>query len=371
MKTSRGFMINSATDNTKARKVSAYKLKLVQSLVLEAEARTEETKGAYPGGRFKRYFDIMRTYFQPLIITNMLTLLFLLPIVAWAFFFEVFGYESFGYLIANLDPKTPPYLMNNIGIGLSDGLSIMQAKSMLLSSYKVMAAGIAVLSPIAGIGIAGNIYICTKLVWGESFIMKKDKYGNDVPRIVTEFFRGVKEFSGKMVLNVTIISVLVIGSILLVLEFVDSLLLGSTHAGHYIGLILGIIIALFTLMVSVIYLPFSVSYSSSNFKIKIKNSILLALAFPLSTLIIVILAFIPFGLVFTGPMLKILVTVLLLSFGFTHACLTMTNYADYNSENIIQPLYQQQIKTQIRTERKKAKVVEKQKKQNYKKMKKK
>jgi uncharacterized membrane protein YesL len=287
------------------------------------------------------------------------------------FFFEIYGFESFGYLIAGLNPKSPPYIMHDLGIGLSSGLSIMSVKSMLLSSYKVMIAGIAVLSPIAGVGIAGNIYICSKLVWGESFIMKKDKYGNDIPRIVTEFFKGVKEYAGRMVLNVTIISFLVAGSVLLILEFVDSLWLGSAHAGHYIGLIVGILVALFTLMVTVIYIPFTVSYSTSKIKTVIKNSVLLAFAFPISTFIIVIFAFAPFALLFVGPMLKILVTVLLLSFGFTHACLTITNYADYNSENIIQPLYQQQIKTQMRTERKKSKNVEKQKRQNYKKMKKK
>lgn len=365
-------MVNTKTTELKReRKVSAYKIKLVRNLSAEAESRNEPVKGAYPGGRFKRYFDILRTYFQPLIIANMLTLLFMLPIVGWIFFFEIFGYEAFGYILAKINPKAPPFFMTNIGIGLSSTMPLMQAKSMLLASYKVMVAGIAVFAPVAALGATGNIYICTKFIWGESLLLKKDKYGNDSPRIATEFFRGIKKHAKKMVPSITIVGFLLCGSILLILEFVDSLWLNTVNAGHYVGMIIGILIALTTLLLAIIYIPFNVIYADTKAKTRLKNAAILTAAFPFSTVIVLLIALAPFALIFAGSMVRIIATVILLSFGFTHTCLTITNFADYNSENIIQPLYLQEIKTQMRTERKKAKVVNVKAKQNYKKMKKK
>ena len=47
----------SQQNNTKERKTSKFKLKLLAAMCLQPEARNEEKKGGYPGGRFKR-FDV-------------------------------------------------------------------------------------------------------------------------------------------------------------------------------------------------------------------------------------------------------------------------------------------------------------------------
>ncbi|MBR2480064.1 MAG: hypothetical protein IKB56_02030, partial [Clostridia bacterium] len=58
------------------KQVSQFKLNLLSKLHLAPEARNEEAKGPYNGGRFKRFFDIFRANTQTISMTNMLTLIF-------------------------------------------------------------------------------------------------------------------------------------------------------------------------------------------------------------------------------------------------------------------------------------------------------
>lgn len=360
-------MENNLTKQVKERKVSALKIKLVSGLCVAAEDRSEPFKGNYPGGRFKRYIDILKTYFQPLMIVNLLTLVFCLPIIGILVFFEMYGVEQFGYLIAKISIIDPPYLLGNFGIGASSSLATEIAKSYLLNSYRVMIGGIALFLPLAGVGIAGNLYICTKMVWGESLLMKKDKYGNDVPRVIKEFFKGVKQFSGRVALTLLVFGIIFAACSLMIVEFVNSIWLGNSNAGYYIGLILALLVMVFSGMVMVTYLPFNISYKTQTIPNKIKNSLIIASGFSVSAILAFVFALFPFALLLTADMVKLVVTIAILSFGLSHACLVMTNYADYNSENLIQPLYQQEIKSQQRKERKKSKKPDSTVKQTYKK----
>ncbi len=360
-------MEKNLTKQTKERKVSAFKIKLVSALSVASEDRSEPLKGNYPGGRFKRYIDILKTYFQPLMIVNLLTLIFCLPIIGILVFFEVYGVEQFGYLVAKISQIDPPFLLGNFGIGASSSLATEIAKSYLLNSYRVMIGGIALFLPLAGVGIAGNMYICTKMVWGESLLMKKDKYGNDVPRVIKEFFKGVKEFSGRIALTLLVFGIIFAGCSLMIVEFVNSIWLGISNAGYYIGLILAAIIIVFSGMVMVTYLPFNISYKSQKTAYRIKNSLIISSGFSVSAILSFVFALFPFALLLTGDMVKLVVTIAILSFGLSHACLVMVNYADYNSENLIQPLYQQEMKAQLRKERKQSKKPETMTKQTYKK----
>ena len=351
-------MINANTSQTKEKKISSYKIKLISNLFVAQEDRAEEVKGAYPGGRFKRYIDILKTYFQPLMIVNLLTMLFALPIIASLLFFEIFGYEEFGYLLVGIGISDTPFLLNEFGLGLSSGLSINSASSIMLKSYMVLLGSIGLFLPVIGVGLAGNFYVCSKLVWGETLLMKKDKYGNDVPRIIKEFFKGVKLFSGKMVFSTSIFGIIFVGTAFMILEFSNSFLIGTTNPGHYIGLIITIMLSVFSAMIMTTYLPFNVSYKNIKVLDRLKNSSIIASGFSVSSFLAFVFSIFPFALLFVGDMVKLIITIVILSFGLSHFCLVLTNYADYNSENLIQPLYQQEIKAQLRAERKRTKKVE-------------
>ncbi len=330
-----------ANSQNKEKKVSAFKLALLRSFALAPEARNEEKKGNYPGGRFKRFKDMFKANSQDLMMVNVLTILFALPIIAVVMFITILGAEQFGYMLEGV--KETPYLMGNLGLGLSAGASIASTKVMMLMSYRIMVLGIALFIPVLGVGFAGSMYVCQKIVWGERFLTKKDKKtGADVNRTVTEFFRGVKAYWKEMVLTFTGFAVFFAGGAELILEFVSALWGGYANVGHYFAVVIGAIVLLFSTMVFVNLVPQVVSYDKTlNYAAKLKNAVLYTVTFFVPTLFMTAFTFLPIGLMFIGGILTFIVIIICMSVGLCYMALVMANYGDYNSENVLQILYSQ------------------------------
>ncbi|MBR2479982.1 MAG: hypothetical protein IKB56_01610 [Clostridia bacterium] len=330
-----------ANSQNKEKKASAFKLFLLKSFALAPEARNEEKKGEYPGGRFKRFKDIFKAFSQDLMMVNVLTILFALPIIAVVMFITILGAESFGYMLESI--KETPYLMSGLGMGISLGTSIASSKVMMLMSYRIMLLGIAVFIPILGFGFAGAIYVCQKIVWGERFLTKKDKRtGADVNRTVTEFFRGVKLYWKQMVLTFSLYAVFFAGGAELILEFVGALWGGYANVGHYFAVIIVAIILLFSSMILVNLVPQVVSYDKTlKYGEKLKNACLYTVTFFVPCLFITAFTFAPLALLFIGGFFTFIIIILFMSVGLCYMSLVMTNYGDYNSENVLQVLYEQ------------------------------
>ena len=344
-------------NNKKENKTSKYRLKLLADLCLQPEARSEEKKGEYPGGRFKRFFDTYKANSSALMTANALTLIFALPILAIIIVVSIFGVEILGYKMGGLGDDIP-YLMSDVGFGLSSGMTINEAKLYMLDVYRliflVVGLGIAVL----GFGAAGHIYIDTKLIWGESFVTKKDKKtGADVPRIATEFFRGVKKYWKEMVMVFAAYGIFFAGGVNLILEFVDGVWSGGANVGQWFALFIGIFILLFATPVFFNLAPQVVSYHKTlNLAQKLKNALIYTLAFPIPTYFMIILAFGAYALLaINSPIVTILIGMLLIALGMTFTFLIMTNYADHNSENVCQVLYENMRIELSRKERKEKK----------------
>lgn len=344
-------------NNKKQTKTSQFKLKLLSSLSVAPEARQEEKKGGYPGGRFKRFFDTYKANTSGLMTANALTLIFALPILAVIVVISVFGAERLGYMLAGLGEDIP-YLMSDIGIGLSSGITINEARLYMLDVYRFvfLAAGLGI--GILGFGAAGHIYIDTKLIWGESFVTKKDKKtGMDVPRIATEFFRGVKKYWKEMVIVFLGYGIFFAGGVNLILEFVDGVWSGGANVGQWFALFIGAIILLITTPIFFNLAPQVVSYHKTlNLSQKLKNAVLYTILFPIPTYIMIIFAFGAYALLaINSPIVTILIGMLLIALGMTFTFLIMTNYADHNSENVLQTLYENLKTEQSRKERKEKK----------------
>lgn len=340
--------------NTKngEKKVSALKLALLRSFVVAPEARNEEKKGEYPGGRFKRFKDMFKANSQDLMMANVLTILFALPIIAVVMFITLLGAEKFGYMLESITDT--PYLMSGLGIGLSVGSSIASAKVMMLMSYRIMVLGVAVFLPVLGIGFAGAMYICQKIVWGEKFLTKKDKRtGADVNRTITEFFRGVKLYWKEMVVTFSLYAVFFAGGAELILEFVGALWGGYANVGHYFAVIIGAIVLLLSSMILVNLVPQVVSYDKTlKYAEKLKNAFLYTVTFFVPGLFITAFTFAPIALMFIGGFFTFIVIIICMSVGLCYMSLVMANYGDYNSENVLQVLYSQSQVVETRKNKK-------------------
>lgn len=360
-------------NNQKQSAISEFRRKLLFSLSTAKEARSEDKKPPYPGGRFKRFFDTFKGNMTDLMTVNVLTLIFALPLLAVVMAFSIIGAERIGYALSGTDT---PYLMTGLGFGLSSGANLGVVSSLMMDGYRILFLAIAVCLPILAFGIAGNLYICQKVIWGERFLTKKDKTtGGDVNRVVTEFFRGVKMYWKENVIAFAVYAVFFAGGTELIVEFVSGTYLGGANAWQWIGLFVGIIVLLTSSMLLMHVLPQTVSYNGTlNLAQKLRNAGIYQVALFLPSLIIFILAAAPFALAAAGSFVALLIMLFAVTCGFSYFCLIIVNYADYNSENYLQVVLENQNNAEVRQakkDKKRSAGAAPKKTQNYKKKKRK
>lgn len=357
-------MAANSNEKSSKRGLSKFKLKLLSGLELAPEARYEEKKPPYPAGRFKRFFDTYKANSTHLMTANAMTIIFMLPLFALIIAISFIGVEKFAYMLADVDKI--PYLMSGFGIGLSSGMAVNEAKVILLLAYRVIFLGVAVCLPILSFGVAGHAYVSTKLIWGERFVCKKDKKtGADVPRIVTEYFRGVKTYWKEMLITFSGYAVFFAGGTNLIIEFIAGVWSGGANVGQWFALFGGIIILFVSTMILLNLVPQVISYHKTlSYAAKLKNACIYSTAFFIPSLLMLVIIGAPFALFAINTMfVTIIIAVAFVMIGTTYVILATVNYGDYNSENVLQVLYEKLKVDQSRQSRKEKKKPEANKQQ--------
>ena len=301
------------------------------------QARNEESKGEYGKGRFTMFRELYKKQRERLMTGGLMTILFALPLIAIVMFVSYIGVENFSNTLNGV--SNPPSFLSDFGFGLSKGSGVVSGRVDMLTGYRVMSLAIAVALPILGIGLSGMFYICHKVAWRESFITKKDSYGNDIPRTFKEYFIGIKRFWGQFLLTFFALGIIFAGVFNLILNFVQDTYTRSVGFFSVLQLIVAIVIGLATLLTTANLVPFLVSYDIPYIK-KVQNAVILGLALPVPTIFMTILVAGPLALMAIGGTWALIVLLILIVFGFTHYCFGFTLYADYHSEKIITPVYE-------------------------------
>lgn len=288
-------------------------------------------------GRFKYFWSVGRRRNSSILIANLMFILFALPLVALIVTVTVAGVENIAYFFEKM---TAPYLMTNVGFGISSSAYTFADVSRYISNvyYIIFAvAGGAVL--IMGIGLSGMMPLCMNFILGDAFFSKKDNYGNDVPRAIKEYFWGVKRYWWQFMIVGAMMLVLVAGIGNVFVYFVSAFKLGEAGVGHWFMIIFAGIIALFGLMFLLHLMPIIVLYEMP-FKNKMKNALVFTFQMFLQNLLIVAVFSVPFILLaLANTIVSAIVLAVLLVYGSKYYCLTMCNYEQYLSEKIIVPVY--------------------------------
>lgn len=314
------------------------KLGLLKYLTFAPEAREDGGESAPVEGRFRYFWSTFRSNSGQLLLINLLFIVTALPLIAILVLPNVVSVENIYYWMNGVTTK--PYYLSGVGFGISSADNLILARADILSVYAwgFLFAGIGVL--IAAIGMAGLMHVCVKFVWKDRFICKKDSYGNQVPRVVIEFFRGIKKFWWQYLIVGAILGVLVGGVGNAYVYFLQQFRLGVAGAGEWILIIVLSILAVIGVCFVMILLPTIVLYDIP-FLQKMKNSIILTLNMALQNLFIMILIAIPVVLLsITGTgFVNILILAVVLVFGGPFYGLLFANYVQYYSEKIITPVY--------------------------------
>jgi hypothetical protein len=314
---------------------------LLRYLTFDKEARTDGTTSAPIGiGRIKYFWNLFTKRNGEMMVPSLLFLITAIPLFAAFIFLRIYGVEELTYKLSSITDL--PYFMTNIGIGISSSSDVILAKINMLKVYQIYylitAFGIFLMS----IGLAGIMRISAKFVWNDSFITKKDTYGNNVPRLVLEYFKGIQKYWWQMLIFGAIAMILVAGVSNSIIYFVSNLWLGTAGAGTYILLIFACLVGLIGAMFLLYLAPFIVMYDIS-FLDKMKNSIILAFQMFLPNMFVLIVIAIPIVIAAVSDgFLNVLIVALMVVFGATFYSMLTCTYLQYYSEKIINPVYSAQ-----------------------------
>ncbi len=315
---------------------------MLKNLAFAAEARADGgVTQPVEGGRFRYFWATFRKNNGLLLLSNLLFLATLLPLLAIFVVMLVFGVEKLGYIIHKVNEL--PYFLSGVGIGLGSSASATAARVDMLDVYSwaFLFAGIAML--FVGIGFAGIMPICVKFIWNDSFVSKRDSYGNEVPKVVKEFFLGIKKYWWQMLIVGAFLGILVAGVGNAFTFFLSRFWQGLAGAGEWILIIFACIVAVFGAIFCIFMLPTVVMYDIS-FAQKMKNSAILTLQMFLQNFFVLVVVALPFVLIaVTSGFINIILVAVMLVFGAPFYCLMISNYVQYFSEKIITPVYQAQF----------------------------
>lgn len=310
---------------------------LFKYLTFAPEAREDGGVSEPVEGRFRYFGKVFGKNNGQLMLANLLFIVTLLPLLAVLIILSVFGPENLSYRLN--DVTKIPYFLSGIGMGLGASSDAVLAKIDMLSVYAwtFLFVGIGVF--IAGIGLSGMMHLCVKFIWQDSFVCKKDNYGNNVPRAIVEFFRGIKKYWWQTLLVTLIAGVLVAGIGNIFVLFLSKLWAGTAGAGEWILVVCASLIGVIGTSFVLLLLPTIVMYDIS-FVQKMKNALIITFQMPIQNLFLVAIFALPIVLAsVTSGFISIIIIAVLLVFGCPFYGLTTANYMQYFAEKIITPVY--------------------------------
>lgn len=315
-------------------------LKLLGKLDFYPEYREDgEKTPVVETGRFKYFREVAKRRNGPLLTANLMFLITLIPILVLFIFLEVFGgVEAIAYKLAGITEA--PYLLSGIGFGLSEStVTTLDIKMKILDVYYIIFAVVGVASIIISIGFGGMTHLSMKFIIGDSFISKKDNYGNPVPRAIKEYFKGIKRTWKEMLLVGIFFLILFAGIANLYVYFIGEFWKNEANAGHWIMIIFASISAIFILMYLVHFIPTIVLYDMP-LKSKMKNSAIFMLQMIVQNFFIVVILSVPFILMAVLDIfIAVIIIAVMLCYGSKWYSLILCNYEQYLSEKIITPVY--------------------------------
>lgn len=310
---------------------------LLKYLYFAPEAREDGGVSEPVEGRFRYFLSTFRAHNSGLMLANLLLLVTFLPLIAIAILPSVYSVEKISYWLHHVVDL--PYFMSSIGMGLSSAGDLLDARVAMLDVYAwgFLFAGISML--FASVGVSGMMHLCVKFIWKDSFVTKKDSYGNDVPKVIVEFFRGIKKFWWQNLIVGAIMMAIVAGVGNAYVFFLKQFRQGLAGAGEWVMIFAVSIVALFGVMFVLYMLPMIVMYDIPFAK-KMRNAAILTVNMFVQNLFLVVAFAVPIVLIaVTGRIIRILIIAVVLVFGSSFYCLMLANYAQYYAEKIITPVY--------------------------------
>ena len=274
-------------------------------------ARTE-----LPQGRWGDTWNVFKSNFSKIIICNLFTLLFFVPLIVIVYIRNLYvsALSNTYPFSSNIGPVGIPATPNVSGIAESLNMSA----DMMFYSLAII-AGL-----IAAIGVAGACFSMKKLV---------NTHGEFT---IKGYFRGVKLCYLNVAFPVALFMIVFFGTVM-VSDWKDLVIAtGGSSAWPIAATVLMIILCVIIGIICMWFIAVGVSYKVGPWQ-TIKNSFILLVGSVIQTIFILALAFIPVWLLLIEGIVQVLGLLLLLVFGFSYVFLVWMSFTQWVFDMYITP----------------------------------
>ena len=277
----------------------------INRLVIGKEKSEGFARSTLPSNRWELFWDILKGNFGKLVGTNLLIILFFLPLVALIFF----RYVSVTTLASGM-PYTAPF-----GVGYQAPTSLAGvAESVYYQANLIAFLFLPIAAIVGAIGLAGGFHVMRNLVWTEGVFVSND------------FWKGIKQNFKQICLILVIYSILFYISILGISLSDTYIASGAGNAWLYVVIkVLSIVALVFVSLIVLHMLPLAVTYELKFCQL-LKNSVIITIANLFTSIIFIALGSIPFIFLLFGDFMMGLATILIIIFGFSLLLLVWTVY---------------------------------------------
>ncbi len=290
------------------------KVSLIDKIYLGSEKSEGYARDTLPSNRWELFWDIVKGSFGKLIIVNLLTLLFFLPLFALLFF----------RYIALSNAGAAYQFMQSFGVGYQAPFTMAGlSENILLSINGIMYLFMPIALMIAAVGVSGGAYIIRNMVWTEGIFVAND------------FWSGIKKNIGQIILTAVIYSF-----IFYILVMVASLCsqaqvtAGDSAWLFVVAEILTYILLAFISMVVMHMITMSVTYELKYFAL-IKNAMLFTIGLLPQNIFFIALCSLPIVIFMLGGIFTGMGIIIILLFGLSWILLIWTNYCQWGYDNFI------------------------------------
>lgn len=290
------------------------KMGLVDRLLLGKEKSEDYARNSLPSNRWELFWDIVKGRFWKLVIINILTILFFIPVFG-VYFFKQVMLASYGTII--------PY-SQSFGIGYQALPSLVGiAETMNLTNTLFINLLYSVAFVFAGIGLAGGAYIIRNMVWTEGIFVSND------------FWRGIKLNAKQLILFYLFLSFFFYISTVAI-AMCEQMLVSDIEI-KWVFIVCRIVSYLFLFFI--LFMAFHGTALCVTYDLKftwlIKNSFLLTIGFIPQNIIFLICSFAGFLLFFLGTTFQAIIIMIFLLIGVSWAMLVWTDYSQWIFDSFI------------------------------------
>ena len=283
---------------------------------LEGNEIGDYARTVLPKGRWGDTWTVFKTNFSKIIINNLFTLLFFVPLAVIVYLRELY--------VSSIS-NTYPFSSNIGPVGLPATPNVSGLAESLHMSADMMFYSLAIAaSLIAAIGVAGACYSMKKLM---------NTHGEFT---IKGYFQGVKKCYLNVVFPVALFMIVFFATVM-VSDWKDlTIATGGSSAWPIAATVLMIIFCVLIGILCMWFIAVGVSYKVGPWQ-TVKNSCILLIGSVIQTIFILGLAFIPVWLLLLGGLWQVIALLLLVVFGFSYVFLVWMSFTQWVFDMYITP----------------------------------